>query len=186
MPDLFRDFRMTRSIHVAFGLVLLLSSAAVAQQYVISTFAGGAAPAPPSSALAGSIGIPISVTADKSGNIYFVSLDLNSVFKLSQDGVLTRVAGDSRTGYSGDGGPATSARFRLNWSTVGGVAVDSAGNLFIADTGNGCIRRVSPNGIITTVAGIGTPGFSGDGGPASAAALNGLLSVAVDGAGNVT
>jgi hypothetical protein len=65
------------------------------------------------------------------------------------------------------------------------VAVDSAGNLFIADTGNGCIRRVSTDGIITTVAGNGKVGYSGDGGPATSAQLNLPAGVAVDGVGNL-
>ena len=171
--------------------LLLACSAALcpAQQYVISTYAGGAPLPTPAPATAGTIGAALGVAADAGGNVYFASADLNSVFKLDQSGVLTRVAGDSRPGYSGDGGPATSARLRLDWqigaAVLGGVAVDSAGNLFIADTGNGCIRRVSPSGIITTVAGNGTVGYSGDGGPATNAQLNLPAGVAVDGAGNL-
>jgi uncharacterized protein (TIGR03437 family) len=171
------------------GGFLLLSVAATAQQYVISTYAGGAPPAIPSPAVAGSIGAPISVTADTRGNVYFASPDLNVVFKLDPSGVLTRVAGNGRAGYSGDGGPATSAQLRLlfaNASSVSaGLAVDSAGNLFLADTSNHCIRRVSPDGIITTVAGNGTRGFSGDGGPATIAQLNYPWGVAVDDVGNL-
>ena len=162
---------------------LLLSTAATAQQYVISTFAGGGAPRTPSMAVDTAIGSPVGLATDAAGNVYFPVADLNSVYKLDPNGALTRVAGNSRPGYSGDGGPATSARLQL-CCLAGGVAVDSAGNLFIADTGNSRIRRVSPSGIITTFAGIGTPGFSGDGGPATSARLN-ATSLATDGAGNL-
>ena len=73
------------------------------------------------------------------------------------------MAGNGLQGYSGDGGPAPSAQ--LNYPE--GVAVDAAGNLYIADTRNYCVRMVSPTGIITTVAGNGVAGYSGDGGPAT-------------------
>jgi len=177
-----------RSACVAFGF-LLWSALGAAQQYVISTYAGGAPAPTPASALAGSIGAPISVATDAAGNAYFASPDLNCVFKLDRSGVLTRVAGTSLLGYSGDGGPATSARLQLVFGNASaasaGLAVDSAGNLFIADTSNHRIRRVSPDGVITTVAGNGSRGFSGDGGTATSAELNYPWAVAVDGAGNL-
>ena len=150
-----------RSARVVFAF-LLLSSAAAAQQYVISTFAGGGAPATSSVAVDAAIGTPFGVATDAAGNVYFASSDLNSVFKLRQNGVLTRVAGNSswsqaliseRPGpkYSGDGGPATSARL----NSPGGVAVDERGQPVHRGRGNHRIRRVSPDGIITTVAGNG-------------------------------
>ena len=103
-----------RSARVAFGF-LLLSIAAAAQQYVISTYAGGVPPPPsmPAPGVNVSIGATNAVAADSAGNIYFASSDLNSVFKLDPSGLLTRVAGYSIPGYSGDGGPATSARLQL-------------------------------------------------------------------------
>lgn len=170
---------MTRPIRVAFGLALL-SAAAAAQQYVISTFAGGAAQATPSVATDAAIGTPFGVATDSALNAYFASPDVHSVFKLSQNGVLAPVAGNSRPGYSGDGGPSVSALL----NSPGSVAMDGAGNLFIADTGNNRVRRVSPSGMITTVAGIGTPGFSGEGGPAANAQLS-VSAVAADSAGNL-
>ncbi len=166
-----------RSACVAFGL-LVLSAAATAQQYVISTYAGGGLP--PGPAVDGSIGAPMGIATDAGGNIFFASPILNSILKLAPNGMLTRIAGTSRRGYSGDGGPAE--RAQLN--DPGGVAVDGAGNLFIADTGNNRIRRVSPSGIITTVAGNGSLGFSGDGGPATTAQVSGGP-LAVDAAGNL-
>ena len=97
-------------------------------------------------------------------------------------GVITTVAGDGSAGFSGDGGVATAAQ--LNGPH--GVALDGAGDLFIPDLGNHCIRRVDAvSGVITTVAGIGFAGFSGDGGLATAAQLFLPLDVAVDGAGDL-
>ena len=173
--------------------VLLLSSAgfvsAQVQQYVISTFAGGAQPPISSIPLKAGIGTPVGVTTDPDGNVYFVSAELNSVFRIGRDGNLTRLAGGSRAGYPGDGGPATSAQLQLlpliSLARPGGLAVDNAGNLFIADVGNHRIRRISPNGLIVTVAGTGTSGFEGDGGAATDAQLSFPTGVAVDASGSV-
>ena len=162
----------------------LCAAAAFAQQYTISTVAGGAPPDTPVAASSISIGQPRRVTVDGAGNVYFSAA--NSVFKLNGSGVLTLVAGNSRAGFSGDGAPAVTAQ--LNGPQ--GVAVDAAGNIYIADTGNNRVRLVDPHGIITTFAGSGGtspggPGTFNDGGPA----VNGLLhlpqGVAVDKSGNV-
>ena len=103
------------------------------------------------------------VTSDAAGNFYIADPDQNRVFKVDTSGQLTVVAGVGVSGFSGDGGLATSASL----SAPVGVALDGAGNLFIADEFNNRIRRVdAATGIITTVAGNGFPGFSGDGGPA--------------------
>src|SRR5438552_10404733 len=162
------------------GLLLASGTAAWAQQYVISTIAGGPPAPTPIAAVDASIGHTYAVATDAAGNVYFISD--NCVFKLEQqNGVLTPVAGNSRVGYAGDGGPAINAQL----SDPRGVAVDGAGNLFIADSGNYRIRKVSASGTITTVAGNGSYGFSGDGGPATSAQLLGPQGVALDGAGNV-
>jgi trimeric autotransporter adhesin len=179
-----------RSTRTALAAVVLLSSAASAQQYVISTYAGGAPPlAAPLQGTSVSIGAPISVATDEKGNVYFASPDLNAVFKLDPGGLLTGVAGSSKLGYAGDGGPATAASMNLMFGNASapssGLAVDRAGNLFIADTSNHCVRRVSPDGIIVTVAGKGVAGFSGDGGPAVDAKLAYPWGVAVDPEGNL-
>src|SRR5207253_5285247 len=84
------------------------------------------------------------------------------------------------SGFRGDGGPATSALLAFPW----GVAVDASGNVFIADTNNARIRKVTPDGVISTVAGVWPPGFSGDGGPATSAQLNYPQAIAVDVFGN--
>jgi uncharacterized protein (TIGR03437 family) len=161
------------------GLVLS-ASPAWAQQYLISTYAGGAAPPLPTPGTSAAAGSPFSVATDASGNLYFSST-LSCVFKLDQNSVLTRVAGNCRQGYSGDGGPAASAQ--LNQPI--GIAVDGSGNLYIADAGNNLIRKVSSSGIITTVAGDGSAGLSGDGGPATSAQLDNPEGIAVDAAGNL-
>ncbi|MCX6594263.1 MAG: hypothetical protein NTZ56_22340 [Acidobacteria bacterium] len=167
---------------------MFLPGLLLAQEYTISTIAGGGPPATPVAGTAASIGQPYGVATDRAGNVFFSSL--NCVFKLDADGVMTRVAGTSRPGFSGDGGPATSAQlFGLDPSAqnpnLSGLAVDAAGNLFIADSGNHRIRRVTPAGIVTTVAGNGTQGFSGDGGPATSGQLGKPSAVAVDAAGNL-
>jgi serine/threonine-protein kinase len=92
----------------------------------------------------------------------------NNILKVTASGVVTTIAGTGATGYSGDGGPATAAT--LSWPE--GVAVDNAGNVFFADTNNSRVRRISPQGIITTIAGTGGEGFGGDNGPGTAALLN--------------
>ena len=157
----------------------MMSGAALGQTYVISTLAGGAVPPTPVEAARASIGQPQGVTTDSSGSVYFTSLQC--VFKSDASGVLTQVAGNARPGYPGDGGPATSAQL----SSPTSVAVDGSGNLYIADSGSHRVRKVSPSGIITTVAGTGINGFSGDGGPATSARLYGPRGLAVDGSGNL-
>ena len=96
-------------------------------------------------------------------------------------GVISTVAGNGNLGYSGDNGPATSATFSLATD----VAVDNAGNIYIADESNNRVRKVNSAGTISTVAGNGKEGFSGDGGPATSATLFYPASVAVDSAGNL-
>jgi uncharacterized protein (TIGR03437 family) len=156
----------------------------VAPDGTITTVAGtGAAANAPdggqaaSSTLSGAQGLAF----DGSGNLYF-SEGMYAVRKISANGVLSTVAGgDLYSGYSGDKGPATSAVFNL----IDGLAFDAAGNLYIADTGNNCIRKVDTNGIVTTVAGTGTAGSLGDGGLATAARLNGPVDMLVDASGNL-
>jgi uncharacterized protein (TIGR03437 family) len=165
------------------GLVLLttvLSCSAWGQTYTISTFAGGGLPVGiPGTSASLAAGSTQCIAVDRAGNLFFV--DQSSVLRLdAATGLLTLVAGNGTTGFSGDNGPATSAQ--LNGPS--GVAVDSAGNLYIADAVNNRIRKVT-NGAITTVAGNGTPDFGGDNGPATSAELNGPRGVAVDSAGNL-
>ena len=122
---------------------------------------------------------PGSIAVDSAGNLYIADGYNYRIRKVS-NGVITTIAGNGTPGFSGDNGPATSAQLDFPY----GVAVDSAGSLYIGDSGHNRIRKVS-NGVITTVAGNGTPGFSGDNGPAISAQLNGPSGVAVDSAGNL-
>jgi sugar lactone lactonase YvrE len=110
---------------------------------------------------------PYSVAVDGSGNLYIADYGNQCVRKVDTSGNITTVAGNGIASYSGDGGRATSAE--LNYPT--GVAIDRGGNLFIADYGNNRVRQVDTSGIITTLAGNGEAGFSGDGGPAAGTKL---------------
>ncbi len=123
---------------------------------------------------------PISVAVDASGNIY-VGEFIGDVRKITTDGIINRIAGSGIHGSAGDNGPATSAQL----SEPYGLAVDSAGNLYIADTYNNRIRKVNPSGEITTIAGTGQPGFTGDNGPAVKAQLYGPTRLALDAAGDL-
>ena len=121
------------------------------------------------------------VAVDGSGSLYIADRVYHRIRKVSPTGTITTVAGSGIYGYSGDGGPATAARMYHPSS----VAVDAAGNLFIADTFNLCVRKVNAGGTITTAAGTGGAGYSGDGGPANAARLRNPTGVAVDSSGNL-
>lgn len=124
---------------------------------------------------------PGPVAADSFGNLYIGDLNNLRVRKANPAGVITTIAGNGIAGYSGDGGPATSAEI----SGQTGLAVDASGNLYIADYFNMRVRKVTPSGTITTVAGNGNKGFSGDGGPATSASLYAPSAVAIDGLGNL-
>jgi hypothetical protein len=118
---------------------------------------------------------PAGLALDAQGNLYIADSANNRIREVGLDGTIRTVAGTDTAGFSGDGGPAI--RAQLKGPT--GVAVDAAGALFIADTGNNRVRRVTPDGIITTVAGNGAKGFSGDGGSAVKAQLSGPTGVAI-------
>lgn len=127
------------------------------------------------------LSLPMDVAVDAAGNLYIADYANNRVRKVTPAGVITTIAGSGGSGYTGDGGLATLARL----DNPRGVAVDDAGNVYIADQDNNCVRRVSRDGLITTIAGTGTGGYSGDGGQATSARLRFPSDVAVDGAGNV-
>src|SRR5213593_4687735 len=163
------------------ALFALLSSIGYAQYPTITTYVGPTLPAIGARANTQSIGVPQAVATDGAGGFYVTSSSHNRVYRVTSDGTLLLIAGNGFTGFSGDGGPASSAL--LNY--VHGVAVDAAGNVFVADTYNNRIRKISPDGIITTVVGTGMWGSGGDGGPAAAAQLSVPRGLAIDRAGNL-
>lgn len=120
----------------------------------------------------------LALTAD--GTLYISDIGTHRVFKLSRR-ALTIVAGTGAPGFSGDGGPAVAAALNAPHA----LALDEAGRLLIADTFNHRVRRIDPNGIITTIAGTGIAAYAGDDGPASAAALNGPQDLAIDSSGQI-
>ncbi len=133
-------------------------------------------------AVGASLGYPVGLAFDPSGNLYIAERDANDVRKVDTNGIITTVAGVAGGGFAGDGGPATQAS--LNGPH--GIAVDRSGNLYIADYGNNRIRMVTAStGIITTIAGSNTIGFAGDGGPATKATFWFPTGIAVDSSGNV-
>ena len=116
---------------------------------------------------------------DGSGNLYVA--DGGRIRRIDAEGVITTIAGTGERGFSGDGGPAAEAQFAY----PSGLALDGSGNLYVADSGNSRIRRIDAEGVITTIAGTGERGFSGDGGPATEAQLAYPGGLAVDGSGNL-
>lgn len=157
-----------------------------AQQYVTSTLAGGAPPPTPNPGRSVSFPAPYGIAVDSQGTVYFTSDEC--LFSLSPNGVLSRLAGNSRQGYTGDGGPAINAQLGdggLNSGPGGSPAVDAQGNLYIADAQNRVVRKILPNGVITTVAGNFAALALGDGGPAVDASIGSPSAVVFDGAGNM-
>jgi sugar lactone lactonase YvrE len=144
-------------------------------------FAGDGGPA-----TSASLANPHGVAVDNAGNIFIADTANRRIRRVDAvTGIITTVAGTGARGFSEDGGPAINATFRRPL----GVSLDGAGNLFIADTNNNRIREVAapvtPSSTITTVAGNGTAGFSGDTGPATSAELNIPRAVAFDSTGNM-
>jgi sugar lactone lactonase YvrE len=124
---------------------------------------------------------PVGLIVDAEGTLFIADVFNNRIRKVDTDGTISTVAGDGEAGFKGDGGPAIAAQLNRPRD----VAVDGDGNVYIADTDNTRIRKVTPDGIISTVAGNGRVDFSGDGGPAREASLNIPRSVAADVTGRI-
>ncbi|MEW6271972.1 MAG: hypothetical protein AB1689_22040, partial [Thermodesulfobacteriota bacterium] len=121
------------------------------------------------------------VTVDNQGRILIGDQGANDrIRRVSADGVVTTIAGNGSSAFSGDGGPALQAGL-----TVSDIVVDGAGNVIFSDTENHRVRRITPGGTISTIAGTGSPGFSGDDGPATAAMLRAPTGLAFDDDGNL-
>jgi TonB family protein len=125
---------------------------------------------------------PTGLAVDRDGNVYVADAGRSIIYKINSAGTSMSVfAGDGKDGFQGDGGPASWSELNVPYD----LAMDDGGNLYIADTGNSRIRKITPSGTISTVAGNGTAGFSGDGGAATAAQLNKPLGIAVDSQGTL-
>ena len=126
--------------------------------------------------LSSNLGSPEGLCLDRKNRIYFVDSKNHVVLKIADDGQLVRIAGTGNSGYGGDGGPPVEAELNKPYD----VRIDGQDALYIADVMNHRIRRIAPDGVITTVAGTGEPGYSGDHGPATLAALNTPYGVCID------
>ncbi len=142
----------------------------------VATYQGDDGPA-----TSASLSRPFGVALDAAGNLYIADSANNRVRKVSTDGTMATVAGTGTAGFSGDGGPANKAQLNRPWD----VKVDAAGDLFIADYSNSRIRMVTPDGVITTIAGDGNSGYTGDGAAAVSARLSFPTGIAIDTNGNI-
>ncbi|MCH6484830.1 FG-GAP-like repeat-containing protein [Pseudoxanthomonas sp. LH2527] len=124
---------------------------------------------------------PAAIAMDAAGNLYIADHAGSRIRKVTQNGIISTIAGTGTRGYSGDGGPATAARLY----DPADVEVDAAGNVYIADFGNHRIRRITPGGTITTIAGTGANGYGGMGGPATQADLGNPVGLAVSSRGDI-
>ena len=128
-----------------------------------------------------SLFLPANLAWDAAGNMYIVDQNNNRIRKVDTNGIITTLAGKSGGGYSGDGGAGSNANLNYPY----GLAIDTTGNLYVGDQFNNRIRKINSNGFITTVAGNGNAGYTGDGGPATNALLYYPLGAPLDGAGNM-
>src|ERR1041385_4325607 len=173
-----------RAIFILPVVILLAFSAdAFAQTNVISTAAGNGTAGyagDGGQATAAELNTPFGVAVDAAGNFYIAEWSNHRVRKVDTSGVITTIAGIGIAGFGGDGGPATQAAL----NSPEGVAVDSAGNVYIADSFNNRIRKVDTSGTITTIAGTGEPRYTGEG-VATQVGLNDPSGIAIDRSGNI-
>jgi uncharacterized protein (TIGR03437 family) len=164
-------------------LFLLGKACAPAAEYVIQTVAGTDDVANSASALSAALSQPEGIAVDSSGNVYFADAALHQIRKISADGSIQTIAGTGVSGFAGDGGPASQALLNQPY----GLALDPAGNLYIADLGNARVRKITVAGAIQTVAGGGTlPATStGQGGPATTAQLTQPRDIAIGADGSL-
>lgn len=152
-------------------LFLAFAMAALADAQIITTIAGTGTAGflgDGGASTAARVNLPTTVLRDAFGNLYIADRSNHRVRRIDQDGIITTIAGTGTAGFSGDGGPASAAQL----SQPIGLVIDDDGTLYITDNGNRRIRRLDPDGTITTIAGTGVAGPAGDGGPALQAQLN--------------
>jgi trimeric autotransporter adhesin len=161
----------------------LAAASTAPSAYTIQTVAGSDDSGNGGSALAAALDQPEGIAVDHSGNIYFAEAANHRVRKIAPDGTIQTIAGTGLAGFSGDGGPAAAAQLNQPY----GLALDSSGNLYIADLGNSRVREVTADGTMQTVAGGGSLAATGagQGGPAAVAQLMQPRNVAVDSGGNL-
>jgi len=181
--------RVPRAV-LSFSCVVFLATAvflspAVSQNNVITTIAGAdwLFPGDGRRAIDAPIGglFYMGVAVDTHGNFFIADAENDMVFKVDKDGILTVVAGNGIIGHTGDGGPATSASMAIPQSVV----VDSSDNLYILDSPGGYVRKVTPDGAISTIVGNGISGYNGDNIPALSASFGHPYSMAMDSAGSI-
>lgn len=169
-----------RSHRIRFKLPLLMRGSTLVATLMTSCAYAQTGTASNIQATMASLALPAQIAYDASGNLFIADPKNNIVREVNLAGIISTVAGTGEQGFSGDGGPATDALL----DSPSGIAVDAAGSIYIADTHNQRIRKVS-GGTITTIAGTGVPGFSGDGGSAVLAALNNPTALALDSSGSL-
>lgn len=150
---------------------------------IISTIAGIGTPGfsgDGGNATSAQLNSPYNICIDRSGNLYIIDGQVR-IRKVTPTGTISTIAGTGTSGFSGDGGLATTAEF----NGANGIAVDTSGNIYVTDFNNNRIRKINSAGIITTIAGNGTSGYTGDGGSATSAEISWVGGIAVDFLGNV-
>jgi uncharacterized protein (TIGR03437 family) len=172
-------FDRTGNLYVSSGDGYLIRR--ITPNGTINTVAGGGTGSDGGAAVGAQLQAPTGVVVDTAGNIYIADTGNERVRRVDTTGKISTIAGTGEPAYAGDNGPATAAKLFGPRQ----LALDRNGNLFIADAGNNRIRKITPAGTITTVAGSGATGLAGDGGPATAAQLNVGGGLAVDAAGNL-
>lgn len=168
------------SVTSSLVFILVLAATTPLGAQVIDTAAGGEV-FDGRTAASAALAFPRYMAIDSKGNLFISDSVNNRIRKVDASGIISTIAGQAQTGYTGDGGPAAAATL----SFPAGIVFDSQGNLLIADEGNEVIRRIDTNGIITTIAGTGSRGFSGDGGPALQATFRAPFGLDFDSIGNL-
>ena len=172
---------MTKPVFCLLLAAIAAGATAPGVVYRIDTLAGSSSIGDGGPAVSAQIGNIQGIAVDHLGILYLSDTDRNLIRKIDAKGIITTIAGTGVAGYGGDGGPATAAQINLPY----GLAVDLSGNVYFADLGNNRVRRIAPDGSITTAAGTGVKGSLGDGGLAANAQLMTPRNVAVDAAGNL-